>query len=180
MNPIAYTPNIGDKFLFECSSCNRIYVDKEMASKCCICQVCGKISKNGLSDCVDCQHDKNNNRIKFLLDSAKEQDYDGMLTDGKGDYWTSMDDYLEDLEDNPEYVREEWLFCCKPIVFHLDVHRMVENADNELSGGIDDNDLPDINGLEELEKAVNEFNDKNKHRIMYETDWKKKVKVPNE
>lgn len=40
---------------YRCSSCRRVYLDKDMAERCCVCPTCGRPSSNGLTECLNCQ-----------------------------------------------------------------------------------------------------------------------------
>lgn len=184
MNPIKLTgtkPDGTEVSIWACGKCGYIRNGEENAKNCCTCSTCGKELKHGaFGDCDDCRRRKWAEREAERIDKAERLEtwdgwvfYDGGPNDG---YFESLDDFIEWLDDEVELKNwPEYVFCCKVVPFpavDLDdiVDRILEDLPEEVG-------REHLEGLDDLEAAIVEFNSRNIELISYEPDWTKVVRV---
>ncbi len=160
----------------------------DVSDKCCTCLEC----REPLGDdelrtrsmyhpaCTRARHAK----IELArIEKAKlVEDYDGpVYLEGVGSgsmgdgYFANLDELAEhlDLEDG---ARPEFAFCCTSSrVINVNIDHILESLTEDSYEGAYD----DLTGVDELAIAVNKFNDANESVISYETDYKRKVRIPN-
>lgn len=90
------------------------------------------------------------------------------------DYCANADELAEIIEDDEELDRPEFAFCCEEIRVHLDVDRFIESAREEM----DDDAADRLDGVEELTKAIEAFNQANRLNVSWYVDYKRKVRIP--
>lgn len=163
--------------IFYCSECRCVYKTKVEAENCHgerLC-VCGKkIEMRYDSECHDCRskrwNEKSRRKEAERFEKAKkitESEYTGSFVFGPDDKYyedieSAIDQYLEGQE--PEYV-----WACKNVGV---VKATAENIyENMLENMWEDADHNDLNGVEELEAAVEAFNKANESVSVWEPDY---------
>lgn len=92
---------------WQCSSCGRIYVSKDLAEECCVCRTCGKPISKGKGynrECSDCYHKRMTQVAEKRYQDAHKvswEDYDGAMV-----YSELTGEYYDDF--SPEYIRDAW------------------------------------------------------------------------
>lgn len=162
---------------YACGECGVVYQTKEIAELCCkqdYCVKCGNETPKFWRKCGSCQ----TNEMWESATEIKAEEHDGPVYDEERDkYFESYDEAIEFYNDELDPDDENtppplWVQPCsvKPIQ-GLDLDSALESMTEELEDGYDH-----LKGVEELEKAVEEFNKKQTLKIWY-ADSKKKIKV---
>lgn len=89
---------------YMCSSCRRVYFDRKMAERCCICPTCGRPTTNGLLECVDCQrrhYDLSTEKRWLKATKVNWWEYEGECV-----WCESLEHYFYDWD--WDFMREEW------------------------------------------------------------------------
>ena len=177
-----------------CSNCQRVYIDKEVADKCCLCLRCKNLI---VADDLTTQalyaplyHTKceNLNREDFeqsRIDKAEKLEKWNSWVFWNDKFYPDVDSFLDEnytecekigggtedvlLNDLPEYI-----FCCKEVPFRK---VYLDSIISEICEDSYENAEDDIVGQEDLEKALNKFNELNKSLKSYEPNYNKVVKV---
>lgn len=108
-------------------------------------------------------------------EKVKYEDYDGLIyIEGLGpEYFDNEDDIydylLEDCETEDTKITYGWATVGKPSC-HLNLDRIIENATEEAHEGYNG-----PAGIEELQIAVDKFNELNKNDLTYWASWKKVI-----
>ncbi len=169
---------IREEKAFACGECGSVYGSKESALYCHqmqICADCGQESPKYWTYCSSC-------RDKRMWDNATEikpEDHDGPVYDEARDkYFESYDeamDYFQDIKDDgDEDAIPEWVQPCGESPFPgLDVGSALENMCEDLHKDAYDH----LSGVEDLEKAVKIFNEKNVKMVSWYSDAKRKIRV---
>jgi hypothetical protein len=185
MNPIKLSgkrTDGKDVFVWACGECGFISSNEEMAKKCCSCLTCGtKLDRSrGYTNCDSCREkERAKSEEERFQKAEKLESWDGWVyLEGAGyneGYFRSLGELVDFLEDDEREVWPEYIFICKEQPFPgADIDSIIENVTCEMYEDAADN----LNGLEELEKAINAFNEANKNMITYYPDYKRMVKVP--
>jgi hypothetical protein len=116
-----------------------------------------------------------------VLDKAELiDDYDGPVyldRVGNGSYG---DGFFSDVHELSEHLdfhegdRPLFAHCCKERGFSIDLDSVLENAAQEMYEDIAD----DIEGVSELQNAVDAFNKANSSLKTWDPDYKRKVAIP--
>lgn len=187
--------------IFYCAKCRNVARTQAEAEKCCaptFCADCGKETERRSCDrCNNCypayrQKEDAKRRAKHLAGAALVKDYAGAVfwdgtpgdvarassyfSSGDNDgFFIDMDDLLNAIEEADEPVdRPEFVFCCTERPFHLNLSSAIESACDDMHEGA----MDDIDGVEELQVAVDAFNERNKGVVSYGPDFSRKVRVP--
>jgi hypothetical protein len=169
--------------IFYCSECRCVAKTETEARNCCgqmLCECGKKIERKFYRECNDCQWERQKKESAAKeaerFEKAKkitEAEYAGDKVFVGDDYYDSVEDavdgYLEGQE--PEYV-----WACKDIgVPKATSEGIVEHL---LESMWDDADHNDLNGLEELDAAIEKFNEANKSVSVYTPDYSTAILVP--
>ena len=194
MDAQTLTLNGADVGVYQCAKCKKAYGGhrsapddevKRVAEQCCRCHQCHEpLNKGEVGYHHICwSRYLANNVARALAKAVEVTGYTGWVCyegDGGGPlgdgFAESMDDLLDHLAsiDLQEKDWPEFVFCCTPKKMRICVQDIVEMT-SELW-----EEPPDFNGVEELQKALDEFEKKNEHLISYTPDYKHKVRVPKE
>jgi hypothetical protein len=164
-----------------CPECKLVKANQKDAERCCqpvICD-CGKeVEEKYWTACNACRKLKDEAREKARFDAAeKVTDWDGpVYSDGLGyndGYFSELDALYEDIEpeDLPNYV-----WCCDsdPTV-SLSIGSFLDNIEFP-----ENQDEHDLDGLKELQEALDIFNDKNKNVTTWTPDYKRVYVIRSE
>jgi len=158
---------------FYCGDCGTIYVDKEMAAECCkqdYCE-CGNKLPKFWTMCGSCRD------LKRWEKAEEVMTYKGMLTDGEGNYFNDMEEYLDINYDVKPEDREEFLFCTtKDTWAGLDARSALENSLEDYCGE-DGEPYYQLVDEDKLLAFVDEWNKRQDIHVFRE-DSKRKVKIP--
>ena len=159
--------------IFYCSKCRSVHGSQKEANECCVPRLCacGKQLERYQTICDQCQEAKEVKCEQDRFNAAKkvhESEYTGSRIFYNDKFYSDVESLLEQLEDDgvepPSYA-----WACEnvgiPKASLSDVtDRVVENMWEGASES-------DLNGLDELEAAINAFNDANKSVSMWEVDY---------
>lgn len=175
MNPIKYE-SVGMDPIYVCGECKLIYsrgyivgeTSFDAADRCCRPVSCGRchgpVTRKNWTMCDDCVKAKERERLERIFEQAeKVEGWDGPVYDEFGSrYFYSIDELLDHYEDES---LPKWVFCCDIQRPHFDLDGFLEQAEEnmELEDGIE----VDWQGLDELRRAVAEFNDKQTQSLWY-------------
>ncbi len=182
MNPIQLFHADGQpaKDTHYCGECRIIHATKHLAEQCCVppkCEDCGEPAAQYYTVCDSCREKRAAERERERFEKAeKVTEWDGpVYLEGLGgdDYVANAADIEELLynygdDDRP---RPEYVWTCHSVSFaQVDLNAVIENiAENSY----DDWDESDLEGTEELGKAIGAFNEKNKGIVSWEPNYKK-------
>lgn len=160
---------------FACGECGSVYSSKESALYCHqiqICDDCGQETSKGWVRCSPCR-DK-----KMWAEAEEIQAWDGPVFDDSREKWFESYDeaieYFEDLAADPDENIPEFLQPCTQEPFRgLDLDSAIESMCEEMFEDAHDH----LDGIDELQKAVDEFNKKNERLKSWWADSKKKIRV---
>ena len=163
-----------------CGQCRNVKGTQEHAEQCCgkwHCKECGAECANYHLQCQICFRKQQDAKERERFAKAeKVTEWDGwVFCDGlnhNNGYFSGMDDLYDQVEpeDLPDYV---WT-CTANRFVHFDMtHELERIAEN----GYEDCDFDDFDGLPELKKAVDAFNEANAGKLSYEPDFTKAVLV---
>lgn len=172
-----------------CGKCRIVQKTQEDAERHCSCFTCGKHQDWSAgrirTECDECSGKRRAKLRQERIENAVEvPSYDGPLYLDRGgyedDYFQDMDDLLERLycegEDDETRELPEWAFCCTTKPVSLDASRVIEWATDDHFDDAADH----LCGVEELEKAIDAFNEANKEVVSWNVDYKRKVRIPRE
>ena len=159
--------------VYKCPVCGVAYYDKGVAEKCCVpkfCEDCGVEIKKYLIRCKACGLKRKFERAEKLTPER----YSGWVyseeVDGYNEgYYADVDELVEYCEDNDVPV-PDWVFCCTPYEFKLDIDSALERMTEDAYEGADDH-LVDV---KELREFVEKWNAK-QSIISYYPDYKRVV-----
>ena len=169
--------------IYFCGKCRNVARTPQDAEQCCennICEKCGKdVGKqyrkrcdacNALDDAVK-ERERFDKAEKVFLDNWNSWVFCEGLGHNDG-FFPSIEDMFDCVKtkDLPEYV-----WTCNPIYFAVaDVSDITERISDNAYEGFD---VDDLNGLTELGKAIDAFNEANKDVVSYEPDYTKAVLI---
>jgi hypothetical protein len=181
--------------IFYCSECRIVHKTEGEAQACHgvrLCE-CGAPCERYRSQCHECQSKQ------WLEESEKKEaerfakaskipanEYNGgwVFSEDHDRYFDSVEALLEYIEDDGEEgeTAPEYVWACKDIgVPQAHIDSIMENC---LDGMWEDADGSDLNGVEELQAAVDAFNEANKSISVYQVDYKTAILIdsgkPNE
>ncbi len=168
--------------VFYCSECRVVFKTEGEAQQCHgerLCE-CGKPCDRYRSQCPNCDnaaYSKRQSEREFERYSKavtiKESEYDGDHIFHGDKYYDSIEDILDDLADDEE--ASEYVWACKDIgVKKAHLEWLTENI---MEGLWEDADESDLNGVPELEAAIEVFNKANETIRVWEVDYKTAVLV---
>lgn len=179
-----------------CSECKTVAApgNFDLSQKCCTCYDCGKPLPpdertpyaKGRGKALyhrECERQRRARIDAEVLDNAELiADYKGPvyfegLCGSYGDgYFSNVEELAERLDDQDDQSkRPEFTFCCEEHPFPgVRIDHLLESATEEM----DEDASERLDGVEELQKACNTFNDLNKGVISYYEDRKHKCRIP--
>lgn len=202
---VGIAPDGKEGFVWACGKCKRTALNETAARNCCTCYKCHtplteEELKRQYYPCKKCKEESEKDRRKKEKDKENNaeiiKDYDGPVYCSRLDrFEDSLDSMIEAWydhlwweihknyevgEDIPEeeYLKHlpDYVYCChvKPAcsIDTSDIVNMLENTDLP-----EEIDPADFNGYEELEKALEAFNNKNESFKVWEPDFTRKVKL---
>ena len=165
--------------VFYCAKCRSVKRTKAEADKCCEpsnCQYCGK--ESGRQYVTVCDTCKRANQIKYLANrfekAKKLTEWEGWVyLDGTGNdgFSESLSSFWEDWDDNHTEDKEKpaYVWGCKRVqLVRADVSDITDRISDDAD---EDFDTSDMNGLEDLEMAIEKFNKANEDVVSYEPDY---------
>lgn len=173
--------------IFYCAECRHVKKTKDDAENCCRCRFCNElVPQNSIGkenftgyhgECWRADRDKRD--AERLAKAEVVTDYDGwVFVEGLGyndGYFRSMDDLLDYLEDEVEEVRPERAYCCQEQPLQrLNSSDIAERICDDMY----EDAYEDLNGLKELDIALEKFFDANAGMKSYYPDYKRCVLVP--
>ena len=158
----------------------------DISEKCCSCWECGKPLEKDAQH-YDHYHQECDRARRAQIDMQRLEKaelvdgYDGPVyfEGGHGSfgdgYFADVDEFVEWLDDQDDQDRPEFVHCCESSpVAQLNLDSILESACEESFEDAEDH----LNGREELQKAVDVFNEANKALLTWDWDMKRKVRVP--
>lgn len=182
MNAKQFYNKINDKFeacdLWECDECGKLYQTEDSANYCCqksYCKECGKEAKHCHTLCEDCKAIAFRKKHKELMDAAELIEKCGAFVYYEEEYHNTdnLFDYFID-HDNIEEC-EEFAFDCDPKPYKAP--NVVEWVQEDCYDKMYEDAAEDLVGLEDLQKAVEEFELANQKMVAYEVNYKRKVSI---
>lgn len=170
--------------VYFCSKCRTVYRSESQAEDCCLCLTCRKALRvSYYTVCDACkqvmeleQERKHEDAIRKIFDAAEE------VTEFEHLWWndrmySGIDEILDDCEDGvvPEFVHP-----MKPEHFEgFVLQRLIDDYNENILIDDDAFDVSEhLSGLDELNAAFDEFNQKNENVVIcWFEDNKKKVRV---
>lgn len=177
-----------------CGECRRVSApgNHDLSEKCCICYDCGKpLAKDERVPYVtgngnalyhrDCERKRRMEREADVLDKAElVTGYDGpVYLDGVGNgsygdgFFCDVNELSEHL-DFHEGERPLFAHCCTQRGLNIDLNQILESATEEMHESCYD----DLDGVEELQAAMDAFNKANESVRTWDPDYKRKVAIP--
>lgn len=163
---------------WECDECERVYLSKELADKCCKekpihnCRVCGCEVKYPYLICVECREKERYEKATKIKYS--EYNIGCLYDENKEQYYYDLDDlseaYYNDAFDEgkePEYPK--WCYGCTERKFEIDIDSAIEREVEEMYEDFDINNS--LVNIEELLEFVEDWN-KKQTAITYYMDYK--------
>jgi hypothetical protein len=151
--------------VWACINCRVVYRTQDDAEQCCKprqCAECDREAQKGWTLCPECLQTHETEEEKARYDAAEKipaSEYDGPVYDGAETYFSSVSEYLDEVEDG--YVPlQPYLWACHIRRLHVDAKQqaydiaenVVCDADCEHIG------TEDVKGLDELEAAIEAWN----------------------
>ena len=162
---------------FYCSVCNVIYPNKDKAEWCHgerLC-ACGKRIEQGFFEirCEECKrkmwHEKEAAKDAERFEKAtkiKASEYTGDHVMDGDNYYDSVEDVIDQYEEGQE---PEYVWACKAHgIPKVDMETVMCNI---LDNMWEDADESDLNGIEELQAALDAFNKANESIQLWEPDY---------
>ena len=186
MDPVnLLLPDGTPSLVWACGACKLVAADESRARKCCVpipCTHCGEPTESKYRHGYEsARHDECERRDRARRDMArieraeKLETWDGYVWD-RGDYHESLEVYVDHLADTLAPADwPEWVHVCKVSHPRIDAGHVLENV---LELGWEDMDYDDLNGVKELEAAIEAFNKANESVNVYDADMRRVVRVP--
>lgn len=166
-----------------CTACDMSYRNERLAIRCCTCSKCGKpTGLRARSFCDSCTLENIKEREADRFEKAEKIQEDGWnsfvyLEDtGNDGYSSSIEAFRDswDYDHDPEDDFPSYVWACKPVQFvkaEIDsiLDRICENAYEDFDPNYD------LNGIKELEDALEKFVKVNEKVCAYEPDYTKAI-----
>lgn len=170
--------------IFHCEKCRIVHRTKEMADACCDpkCGICGVTVGNYSVYCDACVKKREEEReAERYAKAEKLETWDGWVyCEGYGyqdGYFDSIDSLLECLDESADeegFVRPTYAWCCEPDqIVRASFDSIIDSI--EFAEG---QDASDLEGVKELQAALDAFNKANESVVTYSADYKKAVAIP--
>lgn len=162
-----------------CSACRMTGADQDAAERCCRPNVCAcgaEIDERYYATCKACREKVSEGRELAKFQAAeKVENYDGpVYSDGLGwneGYFSNLEEMMDEIppEEWPEYV---WTCDVTPTV-SLSFGNLIDNIEFP-----ENQDEHDLDGVKELEEALEAFNKKNENMTSWNPNYKACVTSP--
>lgn len=174
-----------DSGIFYCGSCRIVHPEQSKADLCCQpykCSACGVETRKYVSECATCRDIRETGKEKEVFEKAeKVTEWDGWIfSDGLGygdGYFSDVDDLIEWCEEN-DVPRPEYVWTCEPVAFAQITVDQVTELITDSGDAYEDFEQSDLNGLDELSKAIEAFNDANSGIFAYHASNTKALVLP--
>jgi len=150
--------------VYYCTNCNHVGYTKEIAEQCCtptLCK-CGKEVKKYWTVCEECSSRITKQReLKKFNDNHKytNEEYDDEIFIDD-DFYENIEYYLEYIyEDNPENTIEDiYAYTAIHEKYSVNVDNVLEIINEWVTDDMEDPELVELNGFDELREALEKFN----------------------
>lgn len=167
--------------VFYCEKCRIVATSKHLADQCCnwVCKTCGKpTGRNYWSICDPCERiEREEKERKRFKDAEKVTSWDGWVyLDGYGrdGFADSVNELIEYIEDEEGAV-PEYAWTCDPNHFAvLDIDDILQRIEED-GDAYEDFHASDMNGVDELAKAITAFNEANKDVVSWSPNYKRAI-----
>jgi len=155
-----------------CSACTRVWTDKDSASRCCTCSYCGsfKTWTSGATVHLECQVQKSKEADRVALEKAELVEWDGGPIYFDDKVYDSPEDVLDAFLEGHA---PEFIFATEQTNFFFDLDGALENACDQHHDDMRDN----LEGIDELQSAVDKFNEQNSGNFSVTEDRSKKIRL---
>lgn len=168
--------------IWYCSECRSVHNQQRTAQSChgvTCCETCGKeLGKRQpyyRTQCDECDRQKwREKQVREEFErytkarKVKASEYTGPQVFFGGNYYETVDDAIDQCDQPPEYVWAAKDIGLRKATIEDLVERILEEA-------WEDADIDDLNGVEELQKAVDSFNDANAGVSVYMVDYNEAI-----
>jgi hypothetical protein len=169
--------------LSACGVCGKLargVTNFDISEKCCTCYDCGKPlgEERYVSNIIYCRNCDSKRRAKVEADRLEKatvlENYDGPVfwDGGHGSYGEGYYENADELSEDDDF-EGEYAYACTSRCLILDLDNVLENLCEEMH----EDAIDDLNGVEQLQAAVNVFNEANKSVLTYDVDYKHKVRI---
>ncbi|MCM1222435.1 MAG: hypothetical protein NC548_49000 [Lachnospiraceae bacterium] len=167
--------------LWACDKCGKLYQDKYVADICCKgyhCEVCGRETQRFILKCESCQEKARFAQAKKMTVKEYEAAYPGNMVFWGGEYYASVDDLLERLEEDGVPLEDVPKYCYGTTRFYmrLDPVKILDDIQEEA-------DCEDIAFSDEAYREFKEFakkwNEKHEEYCFY-WDNELAILIPDE
>lgn len=163
-----------------CQKCKAIHGQRVLADQCCDrkCHTCGEPCKPYYTVCSSCLAKsialQEQERFK-KAQKVPEHEWAGGVFYGDT-YYSSVADF-RDYHADEDVAHVHYLWAADPEKFaHIDADRVLERIGEDGYDGFDTNDL---NGVDELKRAIDAFNEANKEILAYHENTNVAVVLDN-
>ena len=164
-----------------CEKCLCVAATESVAESCCRpykCRECGEETENRMLRCNSCRSKLDAAReMEKFAKSAKVTAWDGWIfVEGLGyrdGFFESVGD-LHDFCGDDEIAIPQYAWTCTPTQFAFIDFSEIEQGICE-NNAYEDFDPGDLNGVDEIKKAIDAFNESNKELVSYSPDYSKSV-----
>jgi hypothetical protein len=170
--------------VFYCSLCRIVYKTQKEADECHGERLCGcgaKLPERYQHECHDCygvkrakEEDERESARYAKAKKITADEYDDGFVFSGDRFFSSLDealDYFEDEEFRPEYV-----WACKNIGLpKADIESVIERLIDNMW---EDASADDLKGVDELQAAIDKFNEENKSVGVWNVDYSTAITIP--
>lgn len=167
-----------------CGKCGVIHKEKSGAEACCkpaLCSCGVEIQEKYYFTCKNCRSEQEKKKEQERFDKAEKlTDWDGpVYSDDWDEYYECLDYFYDDLANGGHDIDEvKYIYLCNTVpTVLLSCCEILENATQEV---YEDFEMSDLVGVDDLEKAIEVFNERNKSIVNWEPDYKKVVLLDQE
>jgi hypothetical protein len=168
--------------VFYCGQCRIVHKHQEHAEQCCknyLCSDCGKdTGSRSWLICDTCRSLRDVKKERERFEKAeKVADWDGFVYCegfGREGFCESLDVIYEECDDEEKTV-PEYAWTCTPNRFAVVTIDDIKDRIIDSGDCYEDFSVNDLNGLKELEAALDAFNESNSGVLSYQPDYKKAV-----
>lgn len=169
--------------VYYCGECRQVHSSNHTIEECCKpykCKQCGEECKQYHTICDACERVEIARKERERFEKAEkvaESEWDGWVyCEGTGNdgFSESVDALIESCKDD-EIDVPEYAWVCNPKQFAtLDIDD-IKSLISDRQEAYRDFDPDDLNGLEDLKKALDAFNEANAAIVSYSPDYKRAV-----
>lgn len=167
-----------------CGKCGVIHKEQTAAEQCCkpvLCKCGVEVEEKYWLVCKTCRSEQEKKKEQERFDRAEKlTDWDGpVYSDDLDEFYQDLEAFYDDLSNSDcDLDQVKYVFPCDKVpVVLLDSARILENSLEEAYEGFE---LSDLSGLDELEAAIDLFNERNENTVNWEPNYKKVVLLDQE